>query len=108
MKPNDLTSFDTNVLGEAFDKLIGNQPWYKRYANTVTTLVFTALQALWLAVSLGVDLPTQAVWGVAGLVLVGQVIGVKKTNNGVTDGLKDKVFNDLTGYVAREGGKHRA
>ncbi|AEV52098.1 putative holin [Rhodococcus phage RGL3] len=104
MKPNVITQIPTDALHEAFDNLIGDQPWYKRYANTVTTAVFSVLQALWLALSLGVDLPTPAVWGVAGLVLVGQIIGVFKTKSGVSDPLKEKVMNDLTSYV----GRHRA
>lgn len=76
------------------------QPWYRTYANTVTTLVTLAVNALWLLVSLGVDVDPTVIGGVASAIQALGVVGVKLTPNGVTR----RQIDDLEAYV----GRHRA
>ncbi|PXW34139.1 UNVERIFIED_CONTAM: hypothetical protein DES50_102767 [Williamsia faeni] len=71
-----MTSPVVDILRAKLDE----QPIYKRYANTVTSLIATAVNVVWVLISLGVELPTQATVGVAvaiqALGALGVLIGV--------------------------------
>lgn len=79
---------------------LAEQPLYKKYANTVTSLIATAVNVVWVLISLGVELPTEATVGIAVAIQALGVVGVKFTPNGVTE----KQIADIEAYA----GRHRA
>ncbi|PZT99498.1 MAG: hypothetical protein DI630_16915 [Gordonia sp. (in: high G+C Gram-positive bacteria)] len=81
------------------DKL-AEQPLYKKYSNTLTTVGGLTVGVIWLLVSSGIDVPDSVTQG--GLVLTSllTVIGVRLTPNGVTE----KQIAEIEAYV----GRHRA
>ena len=79
---------------------LAEQPLYKKYANTVTSLIATAVNVLWVLISLGVDLPSETLIGVAVAIQALGVVGVKFTPNGVTE----KQIDDIEEFA----GRHRA
>lgn len=78
---------------------LARQPLYKKYANTVTSLIATGVNVLWVLISLGVDVPIEATVSVAVAIQALGVIGVKFTPNGVTE----KQIADIEAY----SGRHR-
>lgn len=74
----------TRVVAEAVERAVLSQPWYQRYANTVTATLTGAVTLIyWLATS-GLDLPTwfHVTGGV--VMFVATVFGVNKTKNGMS------------------------
>ncbi|MGC5249487.1 hypothetical protein ACPXB3_21485 [Gordonia sp. DT219] len=92
MTTPDLTAILRDKLAE--------QPWWKKYANTVTTAITLGVNVLWVLVSLGVDIDPTIIGGVAAAIQALGVLGVKLTPNGVTE----RQIADIENYV----GKHRA
>lgn len=81
------------------DKL-AEQPFYKKYANTVTSAVGLLVGAIWLLISTGVELPEDVTKGALIVIALLTTLGVYKTPNGVTE----KQITEIEDYV----GKHRA
>lgn len=100
----DVANFDPGILDDLLRATLANQPWWRKYSNTVTAVFFAALQGAWLLISTGIDLPNAVVVGIAGLVLVGNVLGINGTRNGVTDSVAEEIKANVENYV----GKHRA
>lgn len=79
------------------------QPWYKRFANTVTGIIGAITVAIWLAASAGLELPSEVTkWITLGIV-VATVLGLYKTPNGTTPREVENLEN-LAGYL----GRHRS
>ncbi len=78
---------------------LAEQSVYKKYSNTVTSLVATAVNVVWVLISFGVDVPTEATVGIAVAIQALGVVGVKFTPNGVTE----KQIKEIEAYA----GKHR-
>lgn len=76
-------------------EMLVSQPWWRRYSNTVTSIVAYVTSLVWLAIGLGAHVSGFAVWAVAVLLAVGGVVGVRKTPNGVTPNLVDLVVKEL-------------
>lgn len=65
--------------------LYENQPWFKKVSNTVTGAVGAVVQLVWLAVTLGVDIPDEIEkWGFV-IIAVLTTAGLRKTPNGITE-----------------------
>lgn len=65
--------------------LYENQPWFKKTSNTVTGGVGVVVQLVWLATTLGVDLPDEVEkWGFVAIALL-TTLGIRKTPNGITE-----------------------
>lgn len=90
-------------VGEVIRDYLEEQPWWRRYANTVTAAVGGLVTlAAWLLAS-GLDLPTWALGLVGIVVFAGNVLGIKATRNGVTPSTAAQisaVIEDAT-YVGR-------
>ncbi|MCF8610077.1 hypothetical protein L5G28_07860 [Gordonia sp. HY285] len=91
-----MTAPEQDLAGFLRDKLAA-QPWYKTYANTVTTVVTLGVNVLWVLVSLGVDIDPTVIGAVAAAIQGLGAVGVKLTPNGVTR----RQIDDLEGYVGR-------
>ena len=79
-------------------EILSRQKWYQKYSNTVVTTVGALIQfAVWIT-SLGLDLPKGATLVVSGLLLLGQIVGIKATRNGVTPRLIDTVAEHVNPY----------
>ena len=87
-------------LAEILRHKLEQQPWYRTYANTATTLVTLGVNLLWVLVSLGVDIDPTVIGAIAAGIQALGVVGVKLTPNGVTQ----RQIDDLEQYV----GRHRA
>lgn len=85
-----------DVLRDALQE----QPWYRRFANTVTSAVGVLTIVVWLLVFTGTDIPDSVGKWVTGLLAVLTVLGVLKTKNGLTP----RTVEDIESYV----GRHRA
>ncbi|QXU55197.1 hypothetical protein [Rhodococcus sp. LW-XY12] len=88
------------IVVDVLRSKLEEQPWYRRVANTVTTASGTLVGVLWLAVSAGVELPTEIIVGGLVLTQIATTVGVKLTPNGVTQ----RQVAELEDYV----GKHRS
>lgn len=60
------------------------QPWYRRFANTVSTAVGAITMVIWFLVSTGVDIPDQLTASVGAAIAIFTTLGVLKTPNGIT------------------------
>lgn len=89
-------------MEERLRALLESQPWWRRYANTVTAAVTNLVLLAWLLVSSGIDLPHSVQWAVAAVLFAGNVLGIRGTSNGVTPSL----IGLVTGQVP-EGRHHR-
>ncbi|QFG13147.1 hypothetical protein SEA_STEAMEDHAMS_24 [Gordonia phage SteamedHams] len=87
-------------VADVLQQKLEEQPWYRTVANTVVTLVTLGVNIVWVLIGLGVDVPTEVLIGVAGVIQALGVIGVKFTPNGVTQ----RQIREIEQYV----GKHRA
>lgn len=77
--------------------LYENQPWFKKLSNTVTGGVGAVAQVAWLAISFGVDIPTDvAKWGFVGIAGL-TVVGLLKTPNGITAQQLDQIEEATVG-----------
>ncbi|MDV8006736.1 hypothetical protein [Rhodococcus sp. IEGM 1318] len=95
-----MTNPNIDILGNLLREKLAEQPWVKRYANTVTSAVGFLVALVWLLVSVGVDLPAEVTSGVLLLVSALTMVGVKFTPNGVTE----KQVDEIEAYV----GRHRS
>lgn len=86
-------------LSELLQDALANQPWYRRYANTVTTLVGLGVNVLWILLSVGVNIDPSVIVGVAAAIQALGVVGVRVTPNGITE----RQVAELEQYA----GKHR-
>ncbi|ERB55483.1 holin [Rhodococcus sp. P27] len=100
----EIANYDPGILDDLLRATLENQPWYRKWANTITTVIFALLNASWLLISTGIELPSQVVIGIAIVVLVSNILGVKMTKNGVTDSTAEQIKANVETYV----GKHRA
>ncbi|MGY4103403.1 hypothetical protein ACW2Q0_28150 [Nocardia sp. R16R-3T] len=83
--------------------LYENQPWFKRFSNTVTGGVGALVQLAWLATTFGVDLPDDVEkWG---FVVIGvlTVLGLRKTPNGITEQQLHQMEQAYVGRHRRDG-----
>lgn len=92
------TPADNDFVAELRERL-ESQPWYRRFANTVTSGVGAVFLILWLLTANGVDIPGQVTTGVGSAIAVLTVLGVLKTKNGLTP----RGVEDIQEYI----GKHR-
>lgn len=77
------------------ERKLQEQTWFRRYSNTITT-AFTGLMTLaWWLTSTRIDLPEWSVYAIGALLWLGQIVGVKRTKNGVTPSVIDAVTRDL-------------
>lgn len=74
----------TEALVEALRVQLETQPWYRRFANTVTSGAGALVLILWLVIASGVEVPPEVLAGVSGLISVLTTVGVLGTRNGVT------------------------
>lgn len=101
---NTVTEAATNAVID----VLAAQPWWKRYANTVTTTASgVATFGTWaLTTELGLPVPAKAAIGV--LVLVASIVGARATRNGVTPrgntDVLDAVIPAVTEALQRRGG----
>lgn len=94
-----MTAPGDNEYVDALRERLEAQPWYRRFANTVTSGVGAVFLILWLLTANGVDVPTQVTTGVGSAIAVLTVLGVLKTKNGIQP-------RDVK-YVEEYVGKHR-
>ena len=94
------TPLPENEFIDELKRQLEEQPWYRRFANTVTSAVGGVLLIAWLLTTSGVDLPDGVEKGVASAIALLTVLGVLKTKNGLTP----RTVEDIESYV----GKHRA
>lgn len=87
-------------LAQILRDRFATQPWYRRSANTVTSIVTLGVNVLWVATSLGVDVDPTVVAGVAAAIQVLGVVGIRLTPNGVTQ----RQITEIEAYV----GRHRS
>ncbi|SUE29613.1 Uncharacterised protein [Nocardia farcinica] len=90
-------------LDDILRSAIENQPWWRKYANTVTQAYWVLIYLAWIAISLGIDLPAQVVWAVVAVLGFGNLMDIKSTKNGVTDSVAEQIKSNVEEYV----GKHR-
>lgn len=74
---------ETAVAGWAQRKL-AEQPWYKAKSNTLTGGFSAFVTLAWTALGTGLSLPSWAVYGIAGVLFVGNLLGLNATKNGMT------------------------
>ena len=96
-----MTNPNIDIFGNLLREKLAEQPWFKRYANTVTSAVGFLVALVWLLVSVGVDLPAEVTSGVLLLVSALTMVGVKFTPNGVTE----KQVDEIEAYVGRHRSK---
>ena len=73
-----------NEYIDALRAQLEEQPWYRRFANTVTSGVGVLSIIVWLLVFTGTDIPDSVGKWVTGVLAVLTVLGVLKTKNGIT------------------------
>ena len=84
-------------LAEVLRAQLAEQPWYRRSANTVTSIVTLGVNALWVLASVGVDVDPAVIGGVAAAIQVLGVVGIRLTPNGVTQ----RQIDEIEQYVGR-------
>ncbi|AKJ72381.1 holin [Gordonia phage GTE8] len=89
----------TEVVDELREQL-QRQPWYARFANTVTTAVGALALIVWLLTSNGVGIDPAIVTAVGSVLGVLTTLGVLKTPNGITPRGVEKV-EDAAQLAAR-------
>ena len=99
-----IANADLGALDDMLRAALEAQPWYRKYSNEITTGFFGLLQVLGFIIGTGVELPAWAQISIAGVLLVGNVLGIKKTTNGVTDASADQIVRTVEDYV----GRHRS
>lgn len=82
---------DVEVTRLSMLTALDEQPWWSKYANTVTTAVSVLVMLAWLLISSGTDFPGWLDAVITAVLAAGNVLGVSKTRNGVTPALVDKV-----------------
>lgn len=87
----------TDELTEILQKKLNDQPWYRTYANTVTTVITLGVNVVWVLIALGVNIDPGVIGAVAGAIQALGIVGVKMTPNGVTE----RQIRDLEGYIGR-------
>lgn len=92
------TPADNDFIAE-LRQTLESQPWYRRFANTVTSAVGALFLILWFIASMGWDIPSNVTRGVGSAIAVFTVLGVLKTKNGLTP----RGVQDIQEYI----GKHR-
>lgn len=91
----------TTVLESVLKVAILDQPWYRRYANTVTALAAglvvlgTWVTATW------VDLPAWAATAIGTVVMVASVLAQRATKNGLTPRGTKETLDVLTPQIER-------
>ena len=102
MDPNKSELIE-RVVAEAVERAVLSQPWYQRYANTVTATLTAAVTLVYWLVTSGLPLPlwVHAVGGV--VMFLAAVFGVNRTRNGMSPSTADAVNS----MVAETVGRHR-
>lgn len=100
---NGLSPEVQQAMEERLRELLEAQPWWKRYANTATAIVTNLVLVTWLLLASGLALPPTVQWVVAAILFAGNVLGIRRTPNGVTPSLIDLVV----GGMGQLGGRHR-
>lgn len=80
----DLGDAVTNAVAGWVQRELNEQPWYRRKANTITTLGGAVATTVAYLLTSGLELPGWAQVALPGLLLVLTVLGVNVTPNGVT------------------------
>jgi len=86
-----------DLLADLLRSQLEQQPWYRKYANTVTAALTAVVGLIWTAVSAGVEVPPELIAGGLVLLQFAGVVGIKATRNGVTQ----RQIDELEGYVGR-------
>lgn len=73
------------LIGDLLRPVLESQPWYRKFANTATSLVGLVIAIVWTALSTGINLPQQVVVGVLVAIAALTTVGVKNTRNGITE-----------------------
>lgn len=74
----------SSVLIDELRASLQRQPWYKRFANTVSSAVGVLSLVVWVAIANGVEIDPAVQTGVGAVLAVLTVLGVLRTPNGVT------------------------
>jgi hypothetical protein len=104
--PRSLEEALTEAFGNVVRDQLDKQAWWRRSSNTVVGAIGGVVQLAWWIIGLDIDLPKPVVYGVGAVILVGQVLGLKKTPNGITPGVADQIQRDVTEYVVQSTGRH--
>lgn len=86
-----------DLLADLLRYQLEQQPWYRKYANTVTAALTAMVGLVWTAISAGVEVPPELIAGGLVLLQFAGVVGIKATRNGVTQ----RQIDELEGYVGR-------
>lgn len=86
-----------DLLADLLRAQLEQQPWYRKYANTVTAALTAMVGLVWTAVSAGVEVPPELIAGGLVLLQFAGIVGIKATRNGVTQ----RQIDELEGYVGR-------
>ncbi|AET09879.1 holin [Gordonia phage GRU1] len=74
----------SSIVIDELRATLERQPWYKRFANTVTTAVGVLSLVIWTLAANGFDLSDAWKNGIGAALAVLTVLGVLRTPNGVT------------------------
>lgn len=84
MNQNDKYQLVERVVTEAVDTYVLTQPWYQRYANTVTTIVSGLVTFVFWVTTSGLHMPGWFTYVGGGVMFAASVLGVYKTKNGMS------------------------
>ena len=87
---------DLEFIGDIIQTKLNEQPGRRKYANTVTTAIGTAITVISQVLLLPLDLPDWVMWAALALTSLGTVLGVNKTKNGFSD---SQIVNPDTGIT---------
>ena len=81
----------TDVLVDVLVEQMQHQPWWRRFANTVSAAAGAVILILWVAVAAGLDVPSDWLGGVSAAIGLLTTLGVLRTPNGLTPRGVDRV-----------------
>lgn len=82
---------DQTDLDERARAALESQSWYRKYANTVNVVVGAVVTGAASLVSAGIELPEWTTVTVATVGVVGTILGVYKTKNGLPADVADRL-----------------
>jgi hypothetical protein len=102
IKPTDLvTSPAALEVQDALAQWLDEQPWYRRYANTVTQVATGATVLVWWVLTSGIEMTTWVQYGVGAVLFLGGVVRTKQTRNGMTPSTAAAVTARVEQYADR-------
>nr|DAK22701.1 MAG TPA: hypothetical protein [Caudoviricetes sp.] len=93
---------DLEFIGDIIQTKLNEQPARRKYANTVTTAIGTAITVISQVLLLPLDLPDWVMWAALALTSLGTVLGVNKTKNGFSDSQIEKLRQWQSQYIDRQ------